>query len=109
MQNKVENTDDIQDTVQEVRKTRGGAILDPDDLIVDVLDCNDFVSIGNKNLLKAFHVAIQYFCVYLVFASDLVTPIGPIPEELKHILEPMYPYNQNKCLNFSYHIKYMIP
>lgn len=47
MQNKVQNPEDILDTVQEVRKTRGGAILDPDDLIVDVLDCNDFVSIGN--------------------------------------------------------------
>lgn len=48
MQHKVENADEIQDKVEEVRKTRGGAILDPDDLIVDVLDCNDFVSIGES-------------------------------------------------------------
>lgn len=47
MQHKVQNADEIQDSVQEVRKTRGGAILDPDDLIADVLDCNDFVSIGD--------------------------------------------------------------
>ena len=32
--------------VKEVRKTRGGAILDPDDIITDVLDNNDFVSVG---------------------------------------------------------------
>ncbi len=29
------------------RKSSGGAILDPDDKIQDVLDDNDFVSIGN--------------------------------------------------------------
>ena len=32
--------------IQEVRKTRGGVILDPDDHIKDVLDDNDFVTIG---------------------------------------------------------------
>ena len=32
--------------VSQVRKTRGGALLDPDDLIRLVLDDNDFVSIG---------------------------------------------------------------
>ena len=32
--------------VAEVRKTRGGAILDPLDLVSDVLDDNDFVSVG---------------------------------------------------------------
>jgi len=31
---------------QEVRKTKGGAILDPDDLVKDVLDDNDYVSIS---------------------------------------------------------------
>ena len=34
------------ETVYEIRKTKGGAILDPDDLIVNVLDDNDFVSVG---------------------------------------------------------------
>ncbi|XP_054163197.1 histidine ammonia-lyase-like [Oppia nitens] len=33
------------ETVYEIRKTKGGAILDPDDLIVNVLDDNDFVSV----------------------------------------------------------------
>lgn len=37
---------EIQEEVQEVRKTRGGVILDPDDLIKDVLDNDDFVNIG---------------------------------------------------------------
>lgn len=32
--------------IQEIRKTRGGAILDPDDPIIDVLDNDDFVNIG---------------------------------------------------------------
>ena len=34
------------ETVNEIRKTKGGAILDPDDLIANVLDDNDFVSVG---------------------------------------------------------------
>lgn len=32
--------------VCEVRKAKGGAILDPDDSIKDVLDDNDFVTVG---------------------------------------------------------------
>ena len=32
--------------VSQVRKTRGGALLDPDDLIKMVLDDNEFVSVG---------------------------------------------------------------
>lgn len=46
MQNKLEKSDEIQHCVEEVRKTRGGAILDPDDLVNDVLDNNDFVTIS---------------------------------------------------------------
>ncbi|XP_065350144.1 histidine ammonia-lyase-like [Cloeon dipterum] len=34
-----------EEQIQEIRKTKGGAILDPDDLVKDVLDDNDFVSI----------------------------------------------------------------
>lgn len=36
------------ETVSEIRKTRGGAILDPQDVINEVLDDNDFVSIGES-------------------------------------------------------------
>ena len=32
--------------MQEIRKTRGGALLDGDDTIKTVLDDNDFVSVG---------------------------------------------------------------
>ena len=32
--------------MSQVRKTRGGALLDPDDLIKMVLDDNEFVSVG---------------------------------------------------------------
>ncbi len=39
----VENPDE---KVLDIRKTAGGAILDPEDHILDVLDDNDFVSIG---------------------------------------------------------------
>ena len=34
--------------VAELRKTRGGAILDLQDLVSDVLDDNDFVSVGRS-------------------------------------------------------------
>lgn len=39
---------DTEETIYEIRKTQGGAILDPDDFIDDVLDDNDFVSVGNN-------------------------------------------------------------
>lgn len=45
----VENPDE---KVLDIRKTAGGAILDPEDHILDVLDDNDFVSIGRKDLLN---------------------------------------------------------
>ncbi|XP_071439403.1 histidine ammonia-lyase-like [Hetaerina americana] len=35
-----------EEKIQEMRKTRGGVILDPDDLVKDILDDNDFVSVG---------------------------------------------------------------
>ncbi len=34
--------------VRDIRRTAGGAILDPADKIKDVLDDNDFVSIGEE-------------------------------------------------------------
>ena len=37
-----------EEVVHDIRKTVGGAILDPEDNISTVLDDNDFVSIGNK-------------------------------------------------------------
>ena len=39
---------DRDEKVYETRKTRGGAILDMDDIIKTVLDDNDFVSVGMK-------------------------------------------------------------
>lgn len=36
--------------VREIRKTKGGAIIDPEDLLVNVLDDNDFVSVGKSSL-----------------------------------------------------------
>ena len=35
-----------QEVVLDIRKTVGGAICDPEDIIEDVLDDNDFISIG---------------------------------------------------------------
>ena len=37
---------DKKEKVSEIRKTRGGAILDMDDKLFQVLDDNDFVSVG---------------------------------------------------------------
>lgn len=39
-------TDEEPRGIQEIRKTRGGVILDLDDLIRDVLDDDDFVTVG---------------------------------------------------------------
>ncbi|KYB26333.1 histidine ammonia-lyase isoform X2 [Tribolium castaneum] len=60
---------DIINVIQEVRKTRGGALLDPDDIISEVLDNDDFVNI--------------------VLTTDTQVNVGVIPEELKHVLEPI--------------------
>ena len=39
-----------EEVINDIRKTVGGAILDPEDLIKDVLDDNDFISIGKYDL-----------------------------------------------------------
>ena len=43
--------------VQELRKTRGGAILDKDDVIKTVLDDNDFVSVGKGLALSKSYMS----------------------------------------------------
>jgi histidine ammonia-lyase len=40
-----------EEQVLDIRKTAGGAILDPEDIVKDVLDDNDFVSIGKGAIL----------------------------------------------------------
>jgi len=62
LQKKVDSTKENRDSemVQEVRKTRGGVILDPDDHIRDVLDDNDFVTIGKRNCVLKQHVYVLH-------------------------------------------------
>ena len=40
-----------QEVVLDIRKTVGGAICDPEDIIEDVLDDNDFISIGKLSMI----------------------------------------------------------
>ena len=47
-----------QEVVLDIRKTVGGAICDPEDIIEDVLDDNDFISIGK--LSKIYYYIL--FC-----------------------------------------------
>lgn len=50
------------ETVYEVRKAKGGAILDPDDAIKDVLDEADFVTVGtSKIILLVFFFNLNHF------------------------------------------------
>ena len=47
----------------EVRKTTGGGLLDPDDLIKSVLDDNDFVSVGRYlSHIRFFHSYHAVMC-----------------------------------------------
>jgi histidine ammonia-lyase len=61
---KLQKQDDIikekrdREKVQEIRKTRGGVILDPDDRIRDVLDDNDFVTVGKRNCVLRQYIYI---------------------------------------------------
>lgn len=93
---------DAQEEVQEVRKTRGGVILDPDDIIKDVLDNDDFVNVGmyawNRSLLdrivyKSLITNSNKFWI-LVLRNDNLATSGNIPDELKYVLDPMYPFKQ---------------
>ncbi|KAK4323346.1 hypothetical protein Pmani_005954 [Petrolisthes manimaculis] len=68
------------EVVASVRKTRGGAILDPSDCVPDVLDDNDFVSV--------------------VLDSDRPNPVTETAE-VKYVTEHMYPFI-NKQINLYY-------
>ena len=48
-----------QEVVHDIRKTVGGAICDPDDILIDVLDDDDFVAIG-----KVYAKSILFFNVW---------------------------------------------
>ena len=48
-----------QEVVLDIRKTVGGAICDPEDIIEDVLDDNDFISIGKLSIISYY--IINYF------------------------------------------------
>ena len=45
------------EAVLDIRKTTGGAILDPEDRVKDVLDDNDFVSIGKRVICRTIRRA----------------------------------------------------
>ena len=56
---KAKNVEFQSEKVFEVRKAKGGAILDKDDAIKDVLDDNDFVTVG-----KGLELApLKYKCL----------------------------------------------
>lgn len=48
-----------EEVVHDIRKTVGGAILDPEDTITAVLDDNDFVSIGERMICKCKHFGLS--------------------------------------------------
>ena len=51
-----------QEVVLDIRKTVGGAICDPEDIIEDVLDDNDFISIGKLSIIcKSMDFVRSYF------------------------------------------------
>ena len=51
-----------QEVVLDIRKTVGGAICDPEDIIEDVLDDNDFISIGKSSKISYF--IINYYKLF---------------------------------------------
>ena len=56
---KAKNVEVQNEKVFEVRKAKGGAILDKDDSIKDVLDDNDFVTVG-KLILSLMSVGSNF-------------------------------------------------
>ena len=55
---------DKKEKVSEIRKTRGGAILDMDDKLFQVLDDNDFVSVGMFKIFGSGSLFLQEFQTY---------------------------------------------
>ncbi|KAL4226136.1 hypothetical protein ACF0H5_014123 [Mactra antiquata] len=53
---KTKNIDGKDEKVFEVRKAKGGAILDPDDSVKDVLDDNDFVTVVLESDISSPHI-----------------------------------------------------
>ncbi|PSN36969.1 Histidine ammonia-lyase [Blattella germanica] len=86
--------------VQEVRKTRGGVILDPDDNIKDVLDDNDFVTVVVYGITTGFGKfartvidsdkleELQYNLIRS-HAAGVGTPLNPDKVLTAHGLTPM--------------------
>ena len=86
-----------QEVVQDIRKTVGGAICDPEDLLKTVLDDNDFVTVGK---LDIFIVIINYtydnrivkLYLFFVFCTVLETD-RPDPNlsqaDIKYVPEQM--------------------
>ena len=67
---KAKNVEFQNEKVFEVRKAKGGAILDKDDSIKDVLDDNDFVTVGKHSLV---HTKFALNCWSVrIYCSDLL-------------------------------------
>ena len=81
--------------VLEVRKTRGGALLDVDDAIKTVLDDDDFVSVGESPLVTSipqpYPIVHSLPCFNdLVLQSDASNPVlGDV--EVAYVPEQVYP------------------
>ena len=64
LRNELCDCDDL-DFCYEIRKAKGGVILDPEDMVADVLDDNDFVSIGTTfDILLFTFKSIAFFCSF---------------------------------------------
>ena len=62
-----------QEVVLDIRKTVGGAICDPEDIIEDVLDDNDFISIGKYFWTLYFQVLFLFFVPFLTIGSNFIS------------------------------------
>ena len=83
--------------VLEVRKTRGGALLDVDDIIKSVLDDDDFVSVGESDvpsLRLDKNQSRSLSWILTVLQSDASNPVlGDV--EVPYVPEQVYPVFEN--------------
>ena len=81
----------------EVRKTRGGALLDVDDIIKSVLDDDDFVSVGESDvpsLRLDKNQSRSLSWILTVLQSDASNPVlGDV--EVPYVPEQVYPVFEN--------------
>ncbi|KAG8226687.1 hypothetical protein J437_LFUL005502, partial [Ladona fulva] len=88
-----------EEKVQEVRKTRGGVILDPDDLVKEILDDNDFVSVDQENMS---HLTSTFYLMETVYPPMTCSTLAEEDIKLRYGYLFTFIFTEEIILPYSY-------